>query len=45
VQYWYSFDKKITVIVDSKKVSKYTDGDRLFAIEFDIIMPKIQTQS
>jgi hypothetical protein len=45
VQYWYSFDKKITVILDSKKVSKYTDGDRLFAIEFDIIMPKIQTQS
>jgi hypothetical protein len=45
VQYWYSFDKKITVIVDSKKVSKYTDGDRLFAMEFDIIMPKTQTQS
>jgi hypothetical protein len=45
VQAWYSTTDKITVIVDSKKVTKYSDGDKLYAIEFDIIYPMSQTIS
>jgi hypothetical protein len=39
VQQWLSNTEKITVIVDTDSISKYTDGDKLFAIEFDIIYP------
>lgn len=43
VQMWYTSNEKITVIVDSKKVSKYSDGDKLYAVEFDILFPQNQT--
>jgi hypothetical protein len=44
VQAWISETEKITVIVDSDNIKKYSDGDKLYAIEFDIVYPQIQTQ-
>jgi hypothetical protein len=45
VQSWYSATEKITVIVDTQNVTKYSDGDKLYAIEFDIIYPMNQNIS
>lgn len=44
VQYWYSATEKITVKIDTDKLKKYSDGDKLYAIEFDVLMPSIQIQ-
>ncbi len=40
VQQWLSNTEKITVVVDTDSITKYTDGVKLFAIEFDIIYPE-----
>jgi hypothetical protein len=44
VQAWISTTEKITVIVDTDSIKKYSDGDKLYAIEFDIIYPQILGQ-
>jgi hypothetical protein len=37
-------DTKITVLVDKKSFKTYSDGDKLYAIEFNISYPNIQIQ-
>ncbi|HET6224654.1 MAG TPA: hypothetical protein VFF27_00150 [Bacteroidia bacterium] len=45
VQEIRSDNTKITVLVDKKSIKKYSDGDRMYAIEFDITYPKIEIQT